>query len=159
MIYFVGEIFTKLNNTIHELSMMEFKEFFDLTAKGINTVPLDINDVTTQFLVADRYGLGKLTREDMRIYVTKLYNLICEVIMDEMSKSKNYSDILKNNPSNIFSSSASKSVIQYTKPLQSFGTPINDDLKRRSTINQNFSSPNQNTSTSSGYKKLTPIFE
>jgi len=83
---FIDDIFFTLHNSTYELSMIEFKEFYDLTGKGLNTENLEIDEIMNEFKLADRMGKGKVSKEDLRIYVSKLYKIICDIIYSELSK-------------------------------------------------------------------------
>ena len=82
---FVEDIFYTLHTSANELSMIEFKEFCDLAAKGLKSESLDIDTVMNEFKLADRTEKGKVSKEDFTIYVNKLYKYISEIIYSEIS--------------------------------------------------------------------------
>lgn len=110
---FIDQIYCKLNNDSEFLSLLEFKQFFDLTANGINTVPLEFEIIKNEFLLADRKSRGNLSREDMAEYVSQFYNAICDIIISQLYKLSDKNGLIKNNPTFKF---ADNSISTYLSP-------------------------------------------
>lgn len=83
---FVEDIFFTLHTSANDLSMIEFKEFYDLTAKGLSSELLDIETIMNEFKLADTMNRGKVSKEELKMYVTKLYKYICDIIANELSQ-------------------------------------------------------------------------
>lgn len=83
---FVNDVFHTLNNSSNELSMIEFKEFYDLTAKGLNSPTLEPDFIMKEFQKADLTGKNKVSKKELEIYISKLYTHICTIIYSELSK-------------------------------------------------------------------------
>lgn len=72
----IDDIFSTLNNNSNELSAIEFKEFYDLTAKGMNAPQLDSNYIISEFNSIHKSKSGFLSKLEMQQYVTRLYKSI-----------------------------------------------------------------------------------
>lgn len=73
MVELIESIFSKLNNGGVLLNSIEFKEFYDLTAAGMNAPLLDSVYIMKEYnsiLKEDPLGISKY---EMQLYVTKLY--------------------------------------------------------------------------------------
>ena len=69
--------------------MIEFKEFYDLSVKALHISPLEVEYIIREFNQADSLNRGSVTKEELKIYVTKLYKQICEIFSNELNNLRN----------------------------------------------------------------------
>lgn len=82
----IDDIFCTLNNNSNELSAIEFKEFYDLTGKGMKAPQLDSSYIMSEFNSISKTKFGFVTKLEMQQYVTRLY----KSIINFLSKNINY---------------------------------------------------------------------
>lgn len=138
------------------MTFEQFRDFILLTGKGIKSVPLENEIIIQEFNLADRYRKGILSKEDLKIFISKLFTAICETISTEFEKYPSYSNLLNQTPFKKFSplgsspslhkSSSSTSLIltdSYYEGLAQSNTSPNFGYSpgNYSTIESNSSSP------------------
>jgi len=73
---FVDRIFARINNSSSGLNPIEFKEFYDLTASGMNAPMLDSKFIMSQFNQIRKAQPNIISRIEMQDYVRSLYKAI-----------------------------------------------------------------------------------
>ena len=83
------------NNTNDEFSLPDFQKFYNSTAEGLRTSLLDPSLIQNEFNKIDKMKIGKISKEDFKIYLSKLYLSFLDIINSELS-----SNIAKRNSPN-----------------------------------------------------------
>jgi len=124
MSYYIEEVYERLNIGTPDITIDQFSAFLFLTAQAIKSSELENEIVINHFKLADRSRKGVLSREDMKVYITKLYTSICQIIMSEFLIPNIYNNLvkikdtnpLKNRTGSIYSYNSNVFTHQYNSP-------------------------------------------
>lgn len=76
----INDIFATLENRSNDFSAKNFKDFYDLTAKGMNAQILDQNYIMNEFNSLNQSKPGYISRDELQRYVTRLYRSIVNAL-------------------------------------------------------------------------------